>query len=168
MKSLVLQCILMKSMWLFCDMWYVNKCFLKLSSVVPLCFCHYSPMALLMCFFPTHASLAQWSSWNYPQCTWGNCWLNNCYIRLKSGARSRVDPQPQINYCLVEIQSLSQIWSWHPLQKHPPILHSVHSVSCSCPDNMPLCCFLLLSIDLKNKLLSGWNLEPDPELTPIP
>ena len=49
-------------------------------------------------------------------------------------------------------------------QKHPTILHSFHSMSYSWTGNMPLCLF---SIGLKNKLLSGWNLElePDSELT---
>ena len=55
-----------------CDMWInalwnCHHCFLSL---------YQNPMALLMCFSPTHANLAQWSGWNDPQCTWGNYWMS--------------------------------------------------------------------------------------------
>ena len=67
----------------FCDMWYVNKCCLKLLISGSSLFLFIKPpLALLMCFSPTHASLAQWSGWNYPQYNWGIYWLHNCYISI--------------------------------------------------------------------------------------
>ena len=64
-----------------CDMWInavwnYHQWFLSVSV-------YQTPMALLMCFSPTHASLAQWSGWNDPQCTWENyCLSNYCFIYI--------------------------------------------------------------------------------------
>ena len=80
--------------------------------------------------------------------------INHCQVEIQQKIQSW--PPPQINYCLVEIQSQSQIqiWSWHPhkniLPYYTQFILWVVVAQVTCLSTY----FLLLSIGLKNKLLS--------------
>ena len=104
--------------WSPCDCvtGYVNKCCLKLSSVVLLCLSN--PHGTFDVLFSTHANLAQWSGWNDPQCTWGNYWLSNCYMLIAWMAYSDgvISPSPVAVFLIAQFLWFSlmfPLFSWY-------------------------------------------------------